>query len=218
MALISVESTAVAPINGSANYEPAYDFGTPIVVPVAQAPAPVLAIVNPLQQLAAKGFMGLEDDYLTSPMISLKTDGQFEDVTGENYGKSFSCDLIGCRPKYAYSFQGSTDPKTELAYTYDQITTTKGGSLEDFKAGLVARGKEVSMKRYMEVDVVLSSGDPSVNGASRTLSIPPSSVSAFTAHMKMVHRMGTNSPTVCKVGDKVKHGSAPAYYPWSFSL
>lgn len=181
---------------------------------------PVIQSAKPFEDLAKKGFNGLEDDWKTSPMISLKTDGQFEDATGANYGKTFSGYVTSSLPKYAYSFAGATDPKTELVYSYDKEVTTKGTLLSDFKAQMVARGKEVTEKRYMEVEVTLFAPGTAMDGESRKLSVSPSSVSNFAAHMKKLERFGIvyTALTVVSVGEKIKFGTAPAFYPWAFAI
>lgn len=222
MALQQVGSTT--PFNGSSV---AVVDATPFDLdsPPAVVAAPIQT-VNYYAELEKKGFTGMRDDWRTSPMISLKTDGQFEDATGESYGKVFLGSCVGGRHKFAYSFSGATDPRTELVYSYDRITTTKtrqDGStvtVEEFKAELASRGKEMTCKEYYEVDVILSAPGTPLDGESRTLSVAPSSTSAFFAHMKKMERfnMVYTHLTRFKVGDKVKFGNAPAFYPWVFEI
>ena len=78
------------------------------------------------------------------------------------------------------------------------------------------RTKEVVTK----ASIILSAPGTELDGESRTLSIPPSGTSLFTAHLKKLQRLGIvqTAITLCSAGEKVKHGTAPAYYPWNFSL
>ena len=175
---------------------------------------------NALATLASMGFEGLEDDFRTSPLISLKTHGVFEDANGQSFGTTFNCYLIGSVPKWAYSFDGSKDPVNELAYSYDKVTTARGGSLEAFKAGLVAKGKVVTEKRYTEATIAICEPGTARDGESHKLSISPASASAWTLHMKALlrHNLVLTGITKVSVGKRTKYGNNPEFFPWEFAI
>lgn len=201
---------------------------------VATASMAIPAVpVNYYQELEKKGFAGLKGDWRSEPMISLK-DGAFESATGHNFGKEFVAFATGSRWKYAWQIPNGS-AKTELAYTYtlpsadvpdNQVMTTRKDvngveiSLAAFKASLGAKVDQLVRKDYYEVDVIISAPGTEMEGSEHILSISPASTATFAAHMKRLERFGMTytHATRFKVGDKVKYGDKPAYYPWAFEI
>jgi hypothetical protein len=197
--------------------------------PASAVPAPVA----PTSVLGSLGVVLLESDWRGKPMISLK-DGMFEDALGHNFGKEFEAFFETARPKYAWQVPNGS-AKTELAYTYelpkaglteDEISTNKKGesgmpiSLAAFKADMESKGKEVVMKTYMEVDVVISAPGTEQDGSSKKVSVSPTSAQPFCDFLRGMDRFGMvlTHAIRFKVGAKVKHGDNPAYFPWLFEI
>lgn len=152
------------------------------------------------------------------------------------------------RPKYAWQVPNGS-AKTELAYVYelagtfpvrdeagniigervvtdDMIFTNKkkkdqtAVTLAEFKAEMAANGKQVIMKTYYEVNILLHAPGTEQNNAPRQVSVSPTSAKLFcdfARHMDSCGMLATN-PMRFKVGDKVKHGDNPAYFPWVFEI
>lgn len=233
MALVEVDSQETRTGSGisATASEPTYQHEQPVhfdaapvitnTPAVAQSTPNALAVqgASTVEAMAAAGIGGIKFDWTSFPMIALKTDGAFEDSNGKSYGKSFTARMIESKTKYAHSFAGSTDPKNELVYSYDKITTTSGKLVADFEAELRAKGKDVQVKEYTEVLVELVSDDPDLDGDFRMLSISPYSVGKFSAFSFKLHRRKAwHSTTVeFKVGEKIRTVANP-YYPWDFSI
>jgi len=193
---------------------------------VSEAPTTLALVAEPSQRnsvnladLEAAGFAGLVFDWTAFPMISLKTDGQFEDSNGQTYGKGFECKVIGSKIKYAHSFTGSTNPKTDLIYSYDKITSTSGKDVVSFESDLRAAGKEVTCKEYLEVMVELVAPGESHDGEFRLVSVSPTSKGRFSSLIFKLVQKGIKDTAVIRmeVGEKVRNVANP-FYPWSFVL
>lgn len=229
MALHHVGTTS--PSNGTATYNPAVFEGNQeeqiMYAPALSATATTSVVASPvsnglstIDDMASRGIGGIEFDWTSFPMIALKTDGAFEDTSGRSYGKSFTAKMIEAKFKYAHSFDGSKDPKNELIYSYDKITSTLGKSVEDFENGLRAKGKELTCKKYVEIMVELVfPDDDDLDGDFRLLSISPSSVGKYSAFAFKLDRKGVYHSAVAKfsVGEKIRTVANP-YFPWEFAL
>lgn len=186
-----------------------------------QAPVPTAAqrtTIN-LVDLEAKGFGGLVFDWTAFPMVSLKTDGNFEDSNGQGYGKGFDCKVMGSKSKYAHSFDGCKDPKTGLIYSYDKETSTGGKSVAEFNARLAAEGKEITTKEYLEVMVELVAPGEAHDGEFRLVSVSPTSKGRFSSYIFKLAQKGITETAITRieVGEKVRNVANP-FYPFNFVL
>lgn len=169
-----------------------------------------------LADLAARGFGGLVFDWTSFPMIKLDN-GLFEDSIGCSYGVTFKCKVMESKPKYAHSFDKSSDPKTELLYSYDKIIGVNGTPVADFEAQLRAKGHTPNCKAYLEAMVELMAPGLPYDGEFRLLSIPPSSTGRLSALIYKMTRKGEEDVIInCSIGDRVKVGQN-SYNPWAFT-
>jgi hypothetical protein len=171
--------------------------------------------------MATRGISTIKFDWTSFPMIALKTEGAFEDSSGRSYGKSFQAKIVQNRIKYAHSFDGSKDPKNELMYSYDKITSTNGKSVDEFLATLRAKGKgpEITCKEYTELLVeMIAPDDEDLHEDFRLLSISPSAQGAYSAFAFRLDRKREYNTAIIEFscGEKVRTVANP-YYPWAFA-
>lgn len=184
-------------------------------------------VVNPFAVLADEGFEGLEDDGgLVFPVISLQNDARFADNDKNDLGTELFVRIYGSKKKFV--FRGLTgdkvkDNKTDVAYSYDGVTTSRGRTIEDVQAQWKAEGKALDdPKTYLDVNAQLYAPGDASDGDYVVLSIPPASIRRFKQYAATT-RMKTGQPlgdvvTKITAGPKVTQGVPQSFYPWSFSV
>ena len=128
----------------------------------------------------------------------------------------FDCSIVSFRTKTLHI----PSDDSEFIYTYDNVTSTKGGLLEDVFASWKEEGLTRTAKKYFDVTVLITSG-PS-EGEVSVLSIAPRSVPKFSAYigvtLNKIHNVRyTDVITRVAPGNKITKTKYP-YTPWSFSL
>ncbi len=201
-------------------------------VPVQQAMQPAnaqgqgQAMASPvaggsLAALADQGFEGLAFDWTSFPSISLKNEGHFEDFDGKVYGKELTFYVRGSKKRTVYRAEPYADPKKDVMFTYDNITTQNGVDVQAELARWKALGKTTKPKEYLEVMVELFAPGTEMDGEFRILSIPPASTGRLSGHLAKATFKGNGNPgavlTVARVGNKVT-GVANPFYPWDFKI
>ena len=202
--------------------EPQVEAATP--APVASLPAtqPQGSLSGKvLDELAEQGFEGLAFDWTSFPIISLKTDGMFEDFDGNNYGKEIFCRVRSSKEQFVFRGTPVTDNKKHLAYSYDKVMTTNGVRVEDKIKEWEAEGKIVDMKTYLQLLVELVDEGGPDDGEYRILSISPTSRGRCSGHIARASTVGGGDPgsviSRIYVGPKVTKVQNP-YYPWAFEI
>ena len=222
---------------------------THAVAPIQTAYPSALASYSDDEDLLS-GVELMDEDWRERPMISLKDgmfeDGEGYNYGKSFEGLFDKNSKERARKKYAWQVpKGSA--KTELAYVYelagkfpikdkqgniigerevtDEMIPTnkkrKDGTfitLAEFKASLA--GKDVILKTYYEVDILLHMPGTEKHGKKRRVSVSPTSASACSghiSHMNQIRVLGTH-PIRFIVGDKFKPNDNPAYYPWKFEI
>lgn len=176
------------------------------------------------------GFEGVELKLMTFPLISLKTEGHFEDNNGTHYGRSFMCRAQRSMPKTAVQgvkiVNGKQD--TLVFFTYDGVTTHTGASCEDMKQQYISEGRTIIERKYLDVLVVLDAPNEEYDQDLRLLSVSPTSIDRFSrAMISLSMRKGWNTQALMnnigsvklkvEVGDKVTGVTNP-FYPWNFTF
>jgi hypothetical protein len=167
-------------------------------------------------ELAEDGFEGMEVGYRSYITIKLPAEGIFTTSEEEEIGKSLLVTLQMSKRKYVYN---RDDDDEQALFSYDQILTTTGESLEDALDVWKAEGATVTEKHYLDVLADVQDGD--LEGESVMLSVPPASVQKLTGHMGKMRRKGLNPREVITeiyVMDKVKTKTGKVFYPWGFRL
>lgn len=171
------------------------------------------------QQLAEEGFEGMEVGYHSFITIKLPADGIFETSEDDQIGKSFICNLISSKAKFAYFPDTDDDDDDSCIYSYDGITTTSGDSVEEAIAEWKEEGFKVSKKKYVDVQADVLSGD--LEGETVMLSVAPASVQKLTGYLGKLRRKGyalQDTVTEVYAMDKVKLKNGNSFYPWGFRL
>lgn len=173
---------------------------------------------NAMIALANQGFEGLKLDWTSFPAISLKNEGVFEDIDGNNYGKDFTCRVQQSKTRYVYRAVPVLDNKRDVAYSYDRIQTQNGILIKDKKREWAAQGKTVEEKEYLELLVEMDAPGESYDGESRILQISPTSVGRISGQIRKAAMVGGGNPSNVimrfMVGAKLTKVQNP-YYPWT---
>ena len=197
---------------------------------IATARPRSLATASAAPNLADAGFEGLDIGARSFPIISLKTEGIFEDTDGNVYGKSIRCRLINSRAKTAVQGskrEGNKDV-TEVFFTYDGVTTSAGRPVYDVEQELLAKGMQIARREYTDALVTLDDPESEFDGELRILSIAPTSRERLAGKLFALSiQNGWNSTQLTEnVGDyvllvecgaKVTKAVQP-FYPWSFKF
>lgn len=182
---------------------------------------PVVASTSSLSSLAERGFSGLAFDWTSFASISLKTEGEFVDFDGQNYGKEFTCRLRGSKERWVYRANPVLDNKRDVAFSYDRVTTQNGILIEDKRREWIAQGKNVEEKLYIEVMVEMVSPGEVYDGEYRILSVSPTSKGRFTGHASKCAALGGGDPgevvSRILVGAKITKVANP-FWPWAFEV
>ena len=197
---------------------PEVTLNTPAIV----SPAPQRAArLGSVQDLAEAGFEGLEIDWTSFPTISLKTEGVFVDIEGQDYGTSFDCRIMGSKKRYVYRAVPVQDNKRDVAFSYDKETTHNGKAVAEVMAEWKALGKHIEEKEYLEVMLEMVAPGESYDGEYRLVSISPTSKGRFSKHAMVAHARGNGDPsavvTRISVGPKVTKVQNP-FYPFHFEI
>ena len=178
--------------------------------------------------LAEAGFGGLSLGARSFPMISLKTDGLFEDTDGFSYGKRLDCRLINSKPKTVIQANPIEDNKKDVIFTYDGVTTTTGRSVHEWEQEKIQSGKLLTRREYTDVLVVMESPESEYHKELRILSVAPQSRErlAGAIHLLAFEMNWTTAQLpveikkyvlTCECGAKVLKAQQP-FYPWAFAF
>lgn len=190
------------------------------------SPAPTAPINSVSLQEA--GFEGLELGSRSFPMISLKTDGLFEDSDGIQYGKKLTCRLISSQSKTAIQAHPVEDNKKDVLFTYDKITSTSGVSVAAWENERITQGKRIEKREYTDALVILDAPGEPHDEELRILSIAPKSRERLAGKLQaLAIKNGWSTqelasrirefPLVCECGPKVMKAQQP-FYPWNFTF
>lgn len=191
-------------------------------------PAPAhTAAVNSVS-LEDAGFGGLELGSRSFPMISLKTDGLFEDSDGVQYGKKLTCRLISSQCKTAIQAHPVEDNKKDVLFTYDNVTSTSGLSVAAWENERITQGKRIEKREYTDALVILDAPGEPQDEELRILSIAPKSRERLAGKLQaLAIKNGWSTqelagrirefPLTCECGPKVMKAQQP-FYPWNFSF
>lgn len=206
----------------------------PQVVPASQAvqtvqnagrpAAPANTTSFSVEALAQEGYEGLSLDFNSFPVISLKTNGQFVDSDNTKYGTEFKCRVHMTKEKYVY--RGLTngkvlDNKKDVAYSYDQDTTTRGEKVDLVIGRWKAEGKTWDQKKYLEALVQMEAPGTPYDGEFRMLSISPTSVGRLTGFLLTVKMQLKGAPLASQLvriycGQELQV-NGQSFYPWGFA-
>jgi hypothetical protein len=169
------------------------------------------------QLLAEDGFSGLNlDGFGTFPTIVLN-DGAFRYSGGEEIGPEFIVRIMSSRAKFLYKTDlPDSDPRGEVAYSYDNATNTNGTPLEDIFDGWRQKGLPVKNTPVVYTEVQGQMDD----GKVVLLSIPKTSSSvlgAYLVQLRMNGKKGSDVWTRCFKGPTVTRAVKP-FTPWAFSV
>lgn len=178
---------------------------------------PVIDWTGDMKSIAAvQGFGDLDfTAFGIFPTVTLTNDLKFTLSTGGDLGSVFVCQIHEGRKKYLYS-NGLPmgDKSSEVAYSYDQKTSSKDEPLDGILSRWRSQGWTPTMKTYMELVCKLPEGRVVL------LSVPPSSISRFTAFVaETIHSQIPVAMAQCRVsvGEKVMNVSVP-FHPMKFEL
>lgn len=204
------------------------DLATPQPNPIRTVPAtpapvgmPALLSAQTLADMQAKG---LTFDFTSFPYITLPNGQGFVDSEKNSLGQSFECRLMDSRQRWLY--KGSLYEKgrevNELVYSYDQETAaTNGQPVSDYTTKWQREGRTVSVKRYLEVFVVMEAPGEAWDGEYRCLSVPETSIGRLSPHWAKCVAKGGGNPggvvTRVLVGKEVTKTAVP-FFPWAFEI
>jgi hypothetical protein len=170
----------------------------------------------------SEGFEGLELGFGSFPIITLKDDS-FR-ISGEKNSEvdgGFDVVLMGSKEKHLYRATNPENTKDDalIEYSYDQVTTLGGDSVESVLAEWDRKHLSVTVKKYVEVTAQMVGGE--LDGQFFLLSISPASrsrLAGFYVEVKMREKRKLNEVvTRCSMGPKIGSGST-AFYPWDFKV
>lgn len=153
------------------------------------------------------------------PQIALKDD-VFTDGDGRKYGSEIFGYILGSRDKIVYQGQPYKNPKTDVAFTYDDLTSN-GRDLQVVLDEMKSRGLVISRREYQDVYFKIHAPGEPYHNQPRVLSIPPQSTERFGGFLTTLEfEVGGegNVPGVlvrCYAGPKVERATFP-FYPWGF--
>lgn len=191
----------------------------------AQSTAVAPPASNFAQQAADSGFEGLELGYFSFPTVTLPGEGIFQTSTEVELGKEMEVIIQSSKAKFLIKPKGADNKDPRIAYSYDQMTTTDGTTLDALKAEWSEdpRGCEsLEIKKYLDVPAKLidAMDTTELNGTMVMLSIPPSGLQRFSGYIAELQMLNKGAPnaviTKCKVGNKVD--AANSFYPWMFEF
>ncbi|GGG04805.1 MULTISPECIES: hypothetical protein [Cysteiniphilum] len=173
------------------------------------------------QELAELGLDGLEFDYASFPIISLKGNA-FEMKADHDYNpNSFIVTVIKTTEKHVLS-DANDDNYHDVKYSPDGIVTTDGEPLKHFMTEMVEQGRKPIVKRYLDVLVQLHTNDKH-NKKLVVLSISSTSVSrvsGFFMQMKLQGKINQLQQLKIQVskGETKKSKGNHQYRLWHFEL
>jgi hypothetical protein len=144
-----------------------------------------------VQAAAESGFEGLDfDGYGTFPMVSLKQ-GTFTCSDGWSLSDPFYAVLMSSKKKFIYkNGLADNDPDSTFFYSYDQVSSVSGESVDSILTEWRARGWKPVLKPYLDVAMRLSGGEH--DGTVVVLSVPKTSIGRLSAHW--ANMMATGKP------------------------
>ena len=144
-------------------------------------------------QLSNHGLDGLQFDYSSFPIISLKG-SSFEMKEDPDFNPNgFDVVVIKTTEKHILTDSNDKDYQ-EVKYSPDGITTTQGESMSDVVAEMLEQGRNPQIKRYLDVMVQLKTNDKH-NNKLAVLSISPTSVSRVSGFFYQLKLQGQLSNT-----------------------
>ena len=169
--------------------------------------------------LSAEEQADLEFGFGAMPIVTLDK-GEFVCEDLEEFDSHFLCNILEYRAKYLYATVVGQDEEGECAYSYDQVTTTKGESVASVLKEWEDDGEKWQMKKYMDVVVTIEDGDNA--GQPVILSVSPMSVAKFSSYVGIllakINRVHyKNVVTKVAIGKKNSKGKHD-YKPWTFAL
>lgn len=188
-----------------------------------------------LQSAADDGFEGLELGFGSFPIITLPSEGVFNDSDDNELGKHIRAEIQQSQASYLYKQEGVNDGP--VAYSYDRINLTSATedgdtTVADLKARWVEEGYDMEEKKYLEViatiaedheeviDGEVPEGLEDLEGEPVMFRIPPASLKAFSgkvATLQMAGKPVKGAVMDFMVGKKRTNG-ANKYFPWKFRL
>lgn len=184
------------------------------------------------ENAAAQGMDGLELGYGSFPNIKLD-DGEFIDGDGNNYPSPFYFTPISSKGVYAYSQKNEDD--SDVFFSYDGVTTTKGESVAALCAEWVEDGYTVERDTRLEVNCLIQEQVTEANeegvetptgefveGEMVMLSLPPTARKKYSGKWAMAERLYKNAGKgldemimKAEIGKSVKVGTR-SFRPWMF--
>lgn len=180
--------------------------------------------------LSEAGFDGLELGSRSFPIISLKTDGVFEDTEGNSYGKEIRVRVINSRRKTAV--QGSKTergkPVEEVFFTYDGVTTSGNKLVSEIIQEWEENGYTIAKREYTDVLCTIDDPESEFDSELRVLSISPTSRERLAGKMTTLQLQNKWNAEdlrenigdyimIASVGAKVQKAIQP-FWPWSFTF
>ena len=144
-------------------------------------------------QLSNHGLDGLQFDYSSFPIISLKG-SSFEMKEDPDFNPNgFDVIVIKTTEKHILTDINDNNYQ-EVKYSPDGITTTQGENISDVVAEMLEQGRNPQIKRYLDVMVQLKTNDKH-NNKLAVLSISPTSVSRVSGFFYQLKLQGQLSNT-----------------------
>jgi len=144
-------------------------------------------------QLSNHGLDGLQFDYSSFPIISLKG-SSFEMKEDPDFNPNgFDVVVIKTTEKHILTDINDNNYQ-EVKYSPDGITTTQGENISDVVAEMLEQGRNPQIKRYLDVMVQLKTNDKH-NNKLAVLSISPTSVSRVSGFFYQLKLQGQLSNT-----------------------
>lgn len=188
-----------------------------------------------LAEAADEGFDGLDLGLGSFPIITLPSEGVFNDSDDNDLGKHIRVTIQESRASFLYKQEGVE--KGDVAFSYDQVNITGYTGSEEFKtvselrSAWLEEGYEVEEKKYVEViamvaedieDVVENCPDALLDlaGEPVILRVAPGSAKALAGKVYTLKQQGKQLRGTLmdvKVGAKRKNGGN-SYYPWKFVI
>lgn len=184
-----------------------------------------VATTQPVSDTPDGDVDGSELGYGAFPKLII-SNGEFQ-LDDTPAGKAMMVGVQYVQTQFLISPDGVQDAdKDQLAYYIKgQEATTKGVSVEDFKAKLRADGFEPKESEYLMVQAVVlkfsdAVGDVMPVGSPIIMQIPGASLQRFKGIMVMMKNAGIPVNERCvkvAVGPATKSGNGKTYNPWQFT-
>lgn len=203
---------------------------------VAAKPAANVSTAGVVESAADEGFEGIELGFGSFPIITLPSEGIFNDSDDNELGKHVRAVLQQSKESFLFRQEDQNDGP--VGFSYDGINLSSYTGEDDFKtveemrASWSEEGYEMEKKKYLEViavvcedhDEILSGEVPDgledLEGEPVIFRVPPSSVKAFSgkvATLNMSKKPVKGALMDFMVGKKRGEG-ANKYFPWKFRL